>query len=62
MTEIEPFAMTVPEAARAARVSRTRLYEEFAAGRLKALKVGSRTLVRPGDLRAWLDAQPGFKG
>ena len=60
MSEIEPIALTVLEAARAARTSRTRIYEEFKAGRLRAVKVGSRTLVRPGDLRAWLDAQPGY--
>jgi hypothetical protein len=30
------------------------------AGNLKAIKVGRRTLIRPGDLRAFIDSAPQY--
>lgn len=39
-------------------IGRTRLYEEIAAGRLRAIKLGTRTLI-PADAAAeWFDALP----
>jgi excisionase family DNA binding protein len=46
---------TVIEAVALTGVSRTRLYQENRAGRLKFVKVGRRTLVTRTDLEAWLD-------
>jgi excisionase family DNA binding protein len=39
-------------------VSRSILYEEIAAGRLVAHKVGRRTIIRHADANRWLRALP----
>ena len=39
-------------------ISRSKLYEELAAGRLKALKAGSRTLIPVASINAWLNNLP----
>ncbi len=39
-------------------ISRSKAYEEIAAGRLKAVKCGSRTLITFAAGEAWLNALP----
>ncbi|MEP9349185.1 helix-turn-helix domain-containing protein [Xanthobacter sp. KR7-225] len=39
-------------------VGRTKLYDEINAGRLKAVRVGRRVLIRATDADAWLAALP----
>jgi excisionase family DNA binding protein len=39
-------------------VGRSTVYEEIKSGRLRAVKVGRRTLIREEDERAWLAALP----
>jgi excisionase family DNA binding protein len=39
-------------------ISRSKIYEEIAAGRLKAVKCGSRTLVPYASGEAWLNNLP----
>lgn len=39
-------------------VGRSKIYEEIAAGRLKARKLSKRTLVLHGDALAWLSSLP----
>ena len=34
---------------------RSKLYEEMAAGRLKARKLGRRTLIETAELRRWIE-------
>jgi excisionase family DNA binding protein len=62
----DALAVGVPDAARRAGVSRSFLYEEMTAGRLRFLKAGKRRLILADDLRAWLsslrDAKPSAKG
>ena len=43
-------------------IGRTRAYEEIAAGRLRAVKVGRRTLIPKDSAEAWLAALPDSKG
>jgi excisionase family DNA binding protein len=38
--------------------SRTKIYEEINAGRLRAVKCGNRTLITEDDAEAWLRALP----
>lgn len=40
------------------RIGRTKLYSEINAGRLKAVRVGRRVLIRATDADAWLAALP----
>lgn len=49
---------SVQQAAKSAGVGRTTIYEELARGRLRAKKVGRRTLILASDLEAWLQCLP----
>ena len=48
----------INELAKAAGVGRTLLYEELKAGRLKAHKIGSRTVILIEDANAWIRSRP----
>ena len=39
-------------------IGRTRVYAEIRAGRLRAIKVGQRTLIIVDDAEAWLLSRP----
>lgn len=51
-------AYSVEEAAAAAGLSRSQLYIELDAGRLRGRKVGRRRLILADDLAEWLAALP----
>ncbi len=51
-------ASSIIETAREVGVGRSRLYEEIAAGRLKARKVGARTIILHADRDKWLANLP----
>jgi excisionase family DNA binding protein len=51
-------AMSVGEAAKAAGIGRTMLFEEIRKGRITARKVGRRTIIMVDELDAWLKALP----
>jgi excisionase family DNA binding protein len=51
-------ALSVEEAAKAAGVGRTLLFEEIRKGRITARKVGRRTIITTDELDAWLKALP----
>lgn len=53
----EPLAYTVSDFARVASVGKTTIYEEIAAGRLVAAKVGAKTLIPAERGREWLKAR-----
>lgn len=55
-------ALGVRAAARAVGVHPSTISREIAAGRLKARRLGRRVLIRPADLRAWLESLPEAKG
>ena len=48
-------AYTIPQACEAANTSRSLLYEEIKAGRLRILKIGRKTLITDAALREWVD-------
>jgi excisionase family DNA binding protein len=54
----EPLAVPMAKAPEWLGISRSKIYEEIQAGRLKAVKCGSKTLVPYASGRAWLDALP----
>ena len=56
-----PLALGIVDAARAAGVGRSTVYENINAGALKARKAGRRTLILRADLQAWLDSFPVVK-
>ena len=51
-------ALTIPEAAKAAGIGRSSLYEEIAKGRLQARKMGRRTIILIDELNRWLSTLP----
>jgi hypothetical protein len=51
-------AHTISDVEKRACIGRTLIYAEIAAGRLKARKVGRRTVILNADLIAWLKALP----
>jgi len=48
--------LSIPEACEITGISRSRLYNEMTAGRLNWVKVGTRRLIKPADLQAFVDA------
>lgn len=54
----EPLAVPMAKAPDWLGVSRSKIYEEIQAGRLRAVKCGSRTLIPYAAGKAWLDALP----
>ena len=55
-------AMSVDEAAKAAGIGRTMLFEEIRKGRITARKVGRRTIITVDEFDAWLKALPATGG
>jgi excisionase family DNA binding protein len=55
---IQREGLSIAEACAAAGIGRTKLYEAIADGRLKARKLGKRTLILRDDLRQFLAALP----
>ena len=53
-----PRAFSINEFCRRYGIGRTNAYEEIAAGRLRAVKVGRRTLITLEAAEAWLAALP----
>ena len=51
-------AFSIADLVKRLPVGRSTIYEEIRAGRLRAVKLGSRTLVLDHDLSAWLNNLP----
>jgi excisionase family DNA binding protein len=52
------FSMSIADVSRRSGIGRTSLFEAIRLGKLKAVKAGSRTLIRHDDLMAYLDSLP----
>ena len=52
----ERLALSIPDAARAISISRSRLYELMDEKRLNSVKIGGRRLILKRDLEALLEA------
>ena len=58
---ISPRALSISQFCRLHSVGRTFTYEEIAAGRLRAVKAGRRTLIPCEAAEAWLASLPELK-
>ena len=54
---MEPLALSINDTAKALSLGRTSIYAMIADGRLKAFKLGRRTLVRMDSVRRLVAAQ-----
>jgi excisionase family DNA binding protein len=54
----DALAYSIKTASQKADVGRSKIYEEIKAGRLRAVKLGARTLIKHNDLVAWLETLP----
>jgi excisionase family DNA binding protein len=57
-TGIQPLTVTISEAVRLSGLSRSELYRQLSAGRIRACKSGSRTLILWASLKAYVEALP----
>jgi hypothetical protein len=55
---IQPLTVTIPEAIRLSGLSRSELYRQLSAGRIRARKSGSRTLIVWASLQTHVEALP----
>lgn len=58
MENTQSGAFTVKEFLAWSRISRTKFYEEVAAGNIPICKLGKKTLVKRADAERWLDNLP----
>jgi excisionase family DNA binding protein len=55
---VEPAAYSPDRCAEAYDVGRTLIYQEIASGRLRARKLGRRTIITRADADAWIKSLP----
>lgn len=53
---MDPITVTIDGAKKATGLGNTKIYELIAEGKLQAVKVGRRTLVRTDSIRALMEA------
>lgn len=56
--DVRPHAMTVADASKFSGLGRTKIYEEIGAGRVEAVKVGTRTLIITASLERLISNAP----
>lgn len=56
--EVEKLAFSIAEFCRRFGVGRTKVYEEVRQGRLRARKIGRRTIITKDDADDWLQQLP----
>jgi len=57
-TETNDGAMTVSDFCQRYHVGRTKVYYEIGAGRLRAVKLGAKTLIMNRDAERWANSLP----
>lgn len=57
MTTTSPLAYSIKEACAASSLGRTSIYAHIAAGRLRAVRVGGRTIIPADSLHALLNGE-----
>jgi hypothetical protein len=58
IARLEPIAAAIPDACRVSGLSRSEIYRRLAAGDIRAVKSGARTLILVDSLRAHLASLP----
>lgn len=58
---IAPFALTIPEAVAASRMSRSAIYQALRDQSLRGVKAGRRTLIPTAELERFISDLPAFQ-
>lgn len=53
-----PLALSIADVCKATGIGRTTIFNAIRDGKLRAVKLGNRTLIRAEDLKAFLDNLP----
>jgi excisionase family DNA binding protein len=61
MDTLDRIAVSPAEACKLTSTGPTKLYEALAAGDLRAVKMGRKTLIMVEDLKAWIQRLPAFQ-
>jgi excisionase family DNA binding protein len=56
----EKLVLSVAEVSSLTGVCRSNIYLAVSGGKLRAIKRGRSTLIRPDDLKSWIDSLPSF--
>lgn len=57
-TSLPALAYDIPAAVAASGIGRTKLFEAMKLGKLKARKLGRKTIILPEDLKAFIQSLP----
>ncbi|MDE4620645.1 DNA-binding protein [Sinorhizobium meliloti] len=57
-TSLPALAYDIPSAVSASGIGRTKLFEAMKLGKLKARKLGRKTIILPEDLKAFIESLP----
>lgn len=52
----EPLVLSMAEAIRVSGLGRSTVFDAVMSGQLRSVKIGRRRLIRPVDLRAWINS------
>lgn len=55
---MDHLAYSIPDACRVSGAGRSILYKAMRSGDLRAVKLGSKTLILAADLRRWVESLP----
>lgn len=58
----EKTVLSIADAVKQSDSSKNTIYNEINAGRLKACKLGRRTVIKAADFRTWLESLPAYPG
>ena len=58
---MEPFAHTIPETVKLIAHSRTRIYQLLDEEKIRAVRVGKRTLILHDSLKAYMAGLPAYQ-
>ena len=54
---MDPVTVTVDDACKAIGIKRTKIYELIGSGKLRTIKIGTRTLVKTDSIRALVSGE-----
>ncbi|MBP7722279.1 MAG: helix-turn-helix domain-containing protein [Alphaproteobacteria bacterium] len=57
-----PELLTITQLCEAVNIGRTNAYRLIGEGKIKAIKINRKTLIRRSDMDAWIESLPAYTG